>query len=197
MPKPFDITPFLKDAVDSLLRGESLRMIASRIGINHQTLSQKLQERGIKVPTRSEAAKTTWKNHKHPRLGKKGSLCPCYGKKASKETREKLSKAQQLRADEVRLYRKFHSLGYVLVYEPSNPSSDRGGYVLEHRLVMERHLGRHLRSDEIVHHLNENKADNRLENLEIVTRGNHAKLHNNLGGINEQRSTSRKNNFRN
>jgi hypothetical protein len=70
--------------------------------------------------------------------------------------------------------------GYILLTKPEHPCAAKNGAIMEHRIVMESHIGRFLRSDEAVHHKNFIKDDNRIENLELMTHSEHKALHNRL-----------------
>lgn len=97
--------------------------------------------------------------------------------------------------------------GYVLVHVPDHPFGGVKHRVMEHRLVLEAHLREHdpesrylvevdgvtyLRREIEVHHMNGVKDDNRLENLQPMTKSEHAKHHDNLAQANAVRLAKRR-----
>ena len=65
---------------------------------------------------------------------------------------------------------------YIYIYTPNHLYANVEGYVAQHRLVMEALLGRLLNQDEVVHHINGVKSDNRVENLAVMAWGEHSRL---------------------
>lgn len=70
--------------------------------------------------------------------------------------------------------------GYIRIQLPNHPQAKKG-YVFEHRIVVENFIGRILLPSEVVHHLNEIKTDNRIENLMLFENNKaHMKFHTKL-----------------
>lgn len=69
---------------------------------------------------------------------------------------------------------------YAIVRD--HPNASKYGYVLAHRVIMENHLGRLLDKSEVVHHLDGNKHNNDISNLEVLTANQHTKEHHRLHG---------------
>jgi hypothetical protein len=67
--------------------------------------------------------------------------------------------------------------GYWWVFKPEHPYCKSNGYVLEHRLVYEQYHKCCLLSWSEIHHLNQHRDDNRIENLELMNKSRHIKLH--------------------
>jgi hypothetical protein len=110
----------------------------------------------------------------------RGKNNPMYGKSfsMSEEAKKKISESQKGEGNSCwKGGRTIAGGGYVYIFCPDHPFSDINNRVKEERLVVEEYIGRYLEKKEIVHHINGNKSDNRMENLQIVSSKEHVRIH--------------------
>lgn len=65
----------------------------------------------------------------------------------------------------------------VRLFRPDHPAASAEGYVYQYRLVMEQKLGRFLRDDEVVHHMDGDETNDHPDNLEVTTQSKHIEHH--------------------
>lgn len=101
------------------------------------------------------------------------------GKKLSPEHRAKVIKTlNHGRGSENPMWNGGVSIsdGYIIIKVDNHPNANNG-YVKYHRFVMEQALGRYLATNEHVHHIDGNKLNNSLDNLQMVTPEEHGRIH--------------------
>jgi hypothetical protein len=88
------------------------------------------------------------------------------------------------RSGEMRQTTRVTRWGYVERYHPRHPCANTSGFVPEHKLVMERKIGRQLTQKEVVHHIDGDRANNHPDNLILFSgQGEHLKVGHYLDGV--------------
>lgn len=101
------------------------------------------------------------------------------GRIVSEANRLAISKANSCNYNGLNGYghTKRHNRGYIIAYVPKHPHAHKDGYVMLHTVIMERHIGRYLAYNEVVHHINHDRTDNRIENILLMDKKEHMSMH--------------------
>jgi hypothetical protein len=155
---------------------KTMKEIATEIGCSPATVLNHL--RRCEIETRnthdyetSEKVREAW-----VRIGKNSK-----GRKLSDEQKKNISQKRKghVKRNDYEFYghEKKRDDGYIAVYFPDHPEANSEGYVMKHRLVMEKALGYKIPNGFVVHHINHIRDDNRIENLALMLFGAHAGMH--------------------
>lgn len=147
-----------------------MRRVAKELNIAVGTVYNYLKK--YEIPTRKtgEHMKDFKMSEKH----KQRIIAAHKGKSIPIEVRQKISEAHKIHGIG---HKKKRTDGYIAVYYPEHPKSTKEGYIMEHVLIVEKSIGRHLKDNECVHHINAIRNDNKLENLKLMTKSEHAAYH--------------------
>lgn len=168
-----------KDApIDEIVKmyesGRTIEEVACRFGVPNRTIHTWLIRVG--VPRRSRGVPNGHKFSEERNLKLRESR---KGYRMSEEQKKLISESRSSNYNGLNGYGHTKQLknGYVLAYCPKHPNAHKDGYVLLHTVVMEQHLGRYLERNEVAHHINHDRQDNRIENLMLMNRKEHMSMH--------------------
>ena len=140
--------------------GDSSPVLAKKFGVASITIRRILEEHGIKIRSYREMTLNAIKQ----------------GRNSNSELQRKTASKLWTGKGNPR-YRHGKNNGYKMIKVDNK-------WIPEHRYIMEEHLGRKLEKNEVVHHMNFDRHDNRIENLEVMTIAEHISLHRKIDGLN-------------
>lgn len=140
----------------------SIPDIAAKIGMGKSTVRYHLLQQGVKLRGAKESIALVKHKISAANKGRKRIV--------SEDTRKKLSEAR-------REYSELHARGYDLHRGYKRVTVGENSGRPQHVVLMEEHIGRKLTKSEVVHHINGCRSDNRIENLRLMTREEHSRLH--------------------
>ena len=158
-----------------VLNRKTIRQIAMEYSVSVGLVFNRLHQYGIQT-----RPSITDESRKKMSEKLKGRVSHFKGKHMTEETKMKLRNAKlgvYVKSSEFGGHKKKRCDGYIAIYCPNHKKANKEGYVMEHDLIMESHIGRSLTGDEVVHHKNKIRDDNRIENLQLMTKSDHARLH--------------------
>jgi len=150
--------------------GEKLdtKEIAKLCDVHFNSLIYWMDKFNIKRRTKSER-----------QLGKKNHN---YGKQPSEKTKEKMrGKRPNISGEKSPNWkggRRIDIDGYILIHKPNHPRANGRGYIPESHLVYEEYWNEHVPKGYLLHHMDENKKNNNIINIPLLTRSYHIKIHN-------------------